>query len=99
MEPLCELTRKHATFIWSTACDNVLSELKDRLTTAPVLAYPSFSNLYTVETDASISDLGAVLSQMQQDGKLHPVAYAIRSLSAAERNCITELETLPLYGR
>lgn len=45
--------------------------------------------------DASISGLGAVLSQMQPDEKLHPVAYAGWSLSAAECNySVTELETL-----
>ena len=59
------------------------------------VAYPSFSKSYIVETDASISVLGAVLSQMQQDRKLHLVAYASMSLSAAERNyCVTELEIL-----
>ena len=69
--------------------------LKEKLTTAPVLAYPSFGKPYTVETDASISGLGAVLSQIQVDKKLHPVAYASRSLSPAERNySVTELETL-----
>ena len=48
-----------------------------------------------METDASISGLGAVLSQTQGDAKLHPVAYASRSLSTAERNySVTELETL-----
>lgn len=39
--------------------------------------------------------LGAVLSQQGRDGKLHPVAYASRSLSPPEkRYAITELETL-----
>ena len=48
-----------------------------------------------METDASISGVGAVLMQYKEDQKLHPVAYASRSLSAAERNySITELETL-----
>ena len=72
-----------------------MNVLKEKLTTAPVLAYPSFGKPYTVETDASISGLGAVLSQIQVDKKLHPVAYASRSLSPAERNySVTKLETL-----
>ena len=45
----------------------------------------------------SILGLGAVLSQLQQDGFCHPVAYTSRSLAAAERNFgITELETLAI---
>ena len=94
-EPLRDLTRNNVLFHWRPACDEAMQKLKERLTTAPVLAYPSLGKPYTVETDASISGLGAVLSQMQLDKKLHPVAYASRSLSAAERNySITELETL-----
>ena len=50
-----------------------------------------------VETDASIQGLGAVLSQRQSAGKIHPIAYASRSLNTHERNYgITELETLGL---
>ena len=50
---------------------------------------------FVLETDASILGLGAILSQYQPDGQIHPVAYASRSLNQAERNYgITELETL-----
>ena len=63
--------------------------------TAPVLAYPNFEIKFFMETDASVLGLGAVLSQLQADCKLHPVAYASRALNAAEKKYgITELETL-----
>ncbi len=69
--------------------------LKQCLISTPVLAYPSLDQAFVVETDASILALGAVLSQLQQDELYHPVAYASRSLTAAERNYgVTELETL-----
>ena len=72
-----------------------MRSLKDKLTSAPVLAYPSFDKPFTVETDACINRLGAVLQQTQDDSKLHPVAYTSPSLTDAERNySITELEVL-----
>lgn len=63
--------------------------------TPPVLAYPRFGEEFTLETDASIMGLGAVLSQKQEYGKRHPVAYASRALNPAEKNySVTQLETL-----
>ena len=48
-----------------------------------------------LETDASKMGLGAVLSQMLDDQRLHPVSYASRSLSSPKKNyAIAELETL-----
>ena len=93
--PLRAMTCKGATFTWTTEAQAAMERLKERLTKAPVLAYPSFGKPFTLETDASINGIGAVLSQEQDDRRLHPIAYASRSLSAAECNySITELETL-----
>jgi phospholipid-translocating ATPase len=73
--------------------------LKSLLTKAPVLVYPRFGlgQSFLLETDASIVGLGAILSQQQEDGKYHPIAYASRSLIPSERNYpISELETLAI---
>ena len=87
-QPLHSLTRKGATYSWTEACQGALDELKQAL----ILVYPSFDCEFTLETDASIRGLGAVLSQPQEDKKLHPVAFASRSLNPAERNyAITDL--------
>ena len=94
-QPLHALTRKRVEFVWDGSCQTAFTALKQKLTEAPVLAYPSFEHPLCLETDASILGLGAILSQEQEDGKSHPVAYASRSLSPQERNYgITELETL-----
>ena len=93
--PLHQLTRKDVPFHWSPECQRAFAELKHRLVTAQVLMYPSFEKEFTLETDASIQGLGAVMSQMHEDGHLHPVAFASRGLSNSEANySITELETL-----
>ena len=94
-QPLHALTCKGAAFEWAGPCQQVFDELKRRLCEAPILAYPAFTKEYILETDASIQGIGAVLSQTQDDGKPHPVAFASRGLSPAERNySITDLETL-----
>ena len=93
--PLHQLTRKDTQWSWSNECEIAFQQLKDILTTSPVLAYPNYDREYVLETDASVQGLGAVLSQEQADGKLHPVAYASRALNPSEKNYgITELETL-----
>jgi len=48
-----------------------------------------------LETDTYLEGLGAVLSQLQDDGQLYPIAYASRALAPSERKYgITELEIL-----
>ena len=52
--------------------------------TAPVLAFVDFKKSFLLETDTSIEGLGAVLSQKQDDGHYHPVAYASCGLKGGE---------------
>ena len=95
VQPLHQLTGKGVPFHWTAECDAPFLSLKARLVTPLVLAYPCFGKDFTLETDASIQGLGAVLSQVQDYGKWHPVAYASRALNPSEKNySVTELETL-----
>ena len=90
-QPLTALTRNGVVFEWTEDCQAAFDSLKQSLTTAPVLCYPAFDLPFVL----SVKGIGAILSQVQRDGQCHPVAYASRSLTAAERNYdITELETL-----
>jgi len=50
--------------------------LKQKLTEAPVFAYPNFVKSFILEIDASGSGLGAILSQIQEDSCVHPESYA-----------------------
>ena len=97
-EPLYTLLRKGVEFEWNEERQKALDALKERLTTAPVLSYPDFTQPFILETDASYAGLGAVLTQEKMEkGHLRsrPIAYASRSLTPAERHYgVTELEAL-----
>lgn len=60
-------------------------QLKDKLTSAPILGFADFTQPFIVETDASQHGLGAVLYQ-QQDNTKRVIAYASRRLRQAEKN-------------
>ena len=51
-------------------------ELKLKCMTVPVLTFADFHKPFLLETDTSGDSLGTVLSQKQEDGHYHPVAYA-----------------------
>jgi len=69
---------------WTDGCQQAFEKLKEALTSAPLLGYANFNQEFTLEVDASMRGLGAVLSQ-KQDGELKVIAYASRSLTKAER--------------
>ena len=72
-------------------------ELKMKCLTVPVLAFADFKKPFLWETDASIEGLGAVLSQKQDNGWYHPIAYASRGLKGGEsRYHSSKLEFLAL---
>lgn len=93
-KPLTILLKKHKEFEgkkekpvleWGESQNKAFEQLKELLTTAPVLIYPDFSKTFNVTTDASGYGLGAVLSQ-GEIGKDQPVAFASRTLNETERN-------------
>ncbi|KAI3443800.1 hypothetical protein Pfo_000465 [Paulownia fortunei] len=79
--PMTMLTRKNVKFLWTNACERSFEELKQKLTTAPVLTIPTGIGGFVVYSDASKNGLGAVL---MQNGKV--IAYASRQLKEYEKN-------------
>lgn len=94
-KPLHRLTERTADFCWTPQCQDAFEELRSRLVSAPVLAFPDYSREFILDTDASDTGIGAVLSQMQSDGTERVIAYASRVLTKAERRyCVTRRELL-----
>ena len=93
--PLHRLTERPTNFVWTTECQDAFDELRRRLTSAPILAYPDFSRQFVLDTDASDTCIGAVLSQVDGEGQERVVAYGSRLLTKPERQyCVTRRELL-----
>jgi len=89
--PLTQLLRKKM-FQRSPQAQQAFDNLKQAMSTTPVLALPNFSQPFTVETDACDDGIGAVLLQ---NG--HPITFLSKALSRPHRSLsIYEKEFLAL---
>ena len=85
-KPLTLLLRKD-TKGWNEEATHAFNNLKVLMTSAPVLALPDFTKVFVVETDASLTGIGAILLQ---EG--HPIAFISKSLGPKQ-------QTLSVYER
>ena len=86
------------SFSWNSASQDAFEELKSRLVSPPILAYPNFKQPFLLHTDASDAAIGAVLSQAQVSTE-RVIAYWSRKLQKAERNySTTEREALAVVA-
>ena len=81
-QPLHRLTERTAVFTWTTECNNAL---RQRLCSTPILAYPDFTRQFILDTDASETGIGAVLTQVNDEGGECVIAYGSRLLTKPER--------------
>ena len=89
--PLTNLTKKNSPHkvVWTEACEEAFTKLKELLCSAPILMSPDFEKSFLLQTDASEHGVGAVLSQQGDDGHEHPVAYWSRKLLPCEQTYST----------
>ena len=77
--------------------------LKEALVTAPVFGYPEFKREFMQEADASLYEVGAVLSHQDETGMLLVIACMSQSLCPSERSkhnySSAILEMLALNGQ
>ncbi|KIM66946.1 hypothetical protein SCLCIDRAFT_47165, partial [Scleroderma citrinum Foug A] len=89
------LTKKDQEYVWGEAQQLAFQELKNRLTSSPVLRLPDLSKPFVIQTDASKLGTGAVLLQKDAAGVPHPCAYLSQALVGAEQNYqVYDLELL-----
>ncbi|CAN6716328.1 unnamed protein product [Malus baccata var. baccata] len=93
-QPLCCLLQKDVVFDFNKECTASFKQLKESLTTAPIIVPPDWSLPFELMCDASDYALGAVLGQWK-DKRPHVIYYASRTLNDAQLNySITEKELL-----
>lgn len=85
LTPLTALTSTKVPFVWTDIHQKAFQKMKLALSEYTILQYPDFSKSFQIHTDASKTQLGAVISQ---DDK--PIAFYSRKLNPAQVNYTTQ---------
>ena len=101
--PLTKLLKgrvKQGKINWTSECDIALCQLKNALSTDPVLYAPDFKRQFIIQCDASKEGVGVCLSQRNDNGDEHPILYLSRKFTQSEtRYSVSEQECLAIiYG-
>ena len=83
--PLNELLQKGEVYAWDEGCEQSFNALKEHFSKAVVLPYPDFAKQFIMDTDASDTGIGAVMSQFDVSNEEMPIAFYSHTLSKAER--------------
>jgi hypothetical protein len=96
LAPLSKLTSKTTPWHWTNEEQKAFETMKRIISRETLLAYPDFSQPFIIHTDASHTQLGAVISQNEK-----PIAFYSRKLNPAqihytttERELLSIVETL-----
>jgi hypothetical protein len=92
LAPLSALTGKDSKWTWTEKQQHAFDTMKRIVSKETLLAYPDFSQPFDIHTDASHTQLGAVISQNNK-----PIAFYSRKLNPAQtRYTTTERELLAI---
>ena len=92
LAPLTKLTSKITPWKWTSVEQEAFEQIKKVVSRETLLSFPNFEETFDIHTDASDTQLGAVISQ---GGK--PIAFYSRKLADAQkRYTTTERELLSI---
>ena len=95
--PLTDLLKGDVKYVWAPICQQAFNQLKDLLSSAPVLAAPRLDRPFKLQVDASDAGAGAVLSQVDERGVERPVSYFSKKFKNYQLNySVIEKEALAL---
>ena len=100
---LSDLTKNQSPnkVLWRPEHQRAFESLKESLQLEPILRCPNYSKTFWVQTDASDRGVGAMLSQIGDDGLDYPIAFFSRKLlprevsySTTEKECLAIVNSL-----
>ena len=95
--PLYNLTKVDTPWHWGEKEEKAFIELRDRISSPPILALPQCDKSFKIYTDASGTAVAWILAQVQDDNKEHVIAVGSKTLRGAQlKYPISELECLAL---
>ena len=83
---LTHLTQKDIPWKFNFSCQDAFNSLKKAFTSAPILTYWIPDAQLIMETDVSDYTLAAILSIVNEDNEVHPVAFHSCTFTTAELN-------------
>ncbi|GJX49031.1 reverse transcriptase domain-containing protein [Tanacetum coccineum] len=96
-KPMTHLLMKDAKFDFSDDCKKAFNNLKEKLTTAPIIISPNWNVPFELMCDASDFAVGAVLGQ-RIEGKFKPIYYASQTLNDTQAHYTTTEKELLAVG-
>jgi len=86
VHPLYALLKKDVAWTWSDEVHEAFNTLKEKLSEFPILRRPNFNKVFILHTDWSALGFGAIIGQLDEEGKEYVIAYVSRSNNKAESN-------------
>jgi hypothetical protein len=87
-------SKDFSNIVWKEECQTAFEKLKQAFVSTDIMSFPQDEGEFYLDTNASDTAIGAVLSQAQ-DGQMKVISYGSRTLNKAERNyCTTDKELL-----
>lgn len=80
--------------LWDSNCTQAFEDLKEKLTSAPILRAPDWKKPFRCHVEAMQESVGGNLTQFDDEGRERVVAYYSRRLSKAEKNYISNYREL-----
>ena len=80
-----KLLKKHLGFEWTDVCQIVFENIKQLLTTTPIIEGTNQKEPFYINVDASNYVIGVVLGKKDEGDNMHAIYYISKNLSPPEK--------------